>query len=67
MLNSCQINNNNIDVNGNIEVKKEEKKEDEYRMEFAWFNICGFIYLHYAAIVGMTEVRLDSLGVFSEY
>lgn len=54
-------------MNGNIEkVKKEEKKDEEYRIEFAWFNIFGFIYLHYAALIGLTEVRIDSLGVFSK-
>lgn len=67
-LNSYDSSNKKVDLNGNVEKgTKENTKEEEYRIEFAWFNICGFIYLHYAAVIGMSITRVDSLGVFGKF
>lgn len=58
-----------IDINGNVakESKKNDKSEKEYRIQLAWINICGFMYLHYAAIIGLFQIRIDFLLVFGEY
>lgn len=47
-----------LDINGNI-LEAEPKTETdppEYKMELAWFNIIGFIYLHYVTIVEAREM-----------
>jgi hypothetical protein len=44
ILNS--FDSNGKDLNGNIVTS--QKQNEEYKMELAWFNIIGFIYLHWA-------------------
>ena len=44
------------DVNGNIVQAEPDKKIGEYKIELAWFNIVGFIYLHYVTIVNAREI-----------
>lgn len=52
------------DENGNVLVEKDD--EYVYKIEPAWFNICGFIYLHYATFSTATVVSFNKTLVFGE-
>ncbi|KAG5671195.1 hypothetical protein PVAND_001406 [Polypedilum vanderplanki] len=69
VLNSNDQIKQDLDQNGNeIEVQYENQlinDEEEYKIEYAWFNIIGFIFLHYALIIGITKIKIDPLHVFT--
>lgn len=50
------------DLNGNII----EKAPDEYKIELAWFNIIGFIYLHFTLIQTAYVVEWNKTLAFGE-
>lgn len=59
-----------LDINGNIVKEKNSKADDAeetYRIQLAWVNILGFVYLHYAAAIGLFQIRPDFLLVFGEF
>lgn len=58
-----------VDINGNItkHADTENLPGKEYKIEYAWFNIIGFVFLHSALIYGVYNMRVDATGVFSEF
>ena len=50
-----------MDINENVEQveTKKEEVEEEYKMEFAWINIIGFVILHCFYIRGLLELRIN--------
>lgn len=57
------------DLNGNVvEAKTDEPKDEpqEYKIEYAWFNIFGFIYLHWCLLSAGTIVGWNKTLAFGK-
>jgi hypothetical protein len=53
------------DVNGNI-VAVEKQIEGEYKIEPAWFNIFGFVYLHFSLLQSYNIVHWNKTLAFGK-
>lgn len=53
------------DLNGNI-IETKENVEEEYKIEPAWFNIVGFIYLHFSMLQSYYIVHWNKTLAFGK-
>lgn len=74
MLNASEQAKNDVDCNGNqltvtdAHTAAQTKTDEEvvYKRQYAWFNIIGFVYLHYGWLVGLSMLWPDAKFLFSK-